>query len=125
VVADYIHPPAQKIGVLVQARSTPELARMVAMHVAAAKPLYLSRADVPEADVVQERSIYEKLPEVESKPEGVRDSIVEGMLNKRFFAQAVLFDQAWVHDPSLTVGQALDEHGAEVEAFVRYNVGRE
>ena len=125
VVADYIHPPAQKIGVLVKARSTPELARMVAMHIAAAKPVYLTRADVPETDVVEERSIYEKLPEVESKPEEVRGKIVDGMLAKRFFAQTVLLDQAWVHDPSLTVGQALAEHGAEVEAFVRYNVGRE
>ena len=125
VVADYIHPPAQKIGVLVKARSTPELARMVAMHIAAAKPVYVSRADVPEADVVEERGIYEKLPEVESKPEEVRGKILDGMLAKRFFAQTVLLDQAWVHDPSLTVGQALAEHGAEVEAFVRYNVGRE
>ncbi len=125
VVAGYIHPPAQKIGVLVQARATSELARMVAMHIAAAKPLYLAREDVPEADVVEERSIYERLPEVQSKPEEVRGKIVDGMLAKRFFAQAVLLDQAWVHDPSLTVGRALDEHGAEVVAFVRYNVGRE
>jgi elongation factor Ts len=125
VVADYIHPPAQKIGVLVQAKATPELARMVAMHVAAARPTYLSRDEVPAADVAEERSIYEKLPEVESKPEEVRGKIVDGMLAKRFFAQAVLLDQAWVHDPSLTVGQALAEHGADVKAFVRYNVGRE
>ena len=125
VVAAYIHPPAQKIGVLVHARSTPELARMVAMHIAAAKPVFLSRDEVPGADVAQERSIYEKLPEVESKPEDVRGKIVEGMLAKRFFAQAVLLDQAWVHDPSITVGQALAEHGAELVAFVRYNVGRE
>jgi len=47
------------------------------------------------------------------------------MLAKRFFAQTVLLDQTWVHDPSLTVGQALAEHGAEAKAFVRYNVGRE
>jgi elongation factor Ts len=125
VVADYIHPPAQKIGVLVQAKATPELARMVAMHIAAARPTYLSRDEVPKADVAEERSIYEKLPEVESKPEEVRGKIVDGMLAKRFFAQAVLLDQAWVHDPSLTVGQALAEHAAEVKAFVRYNVGRE
>ncbi|HXV96138.1 MAG TPA: translation elongation factor Ts [Gaiellaceae bacterium] len=123
VVADYIHPPAQKIGVLVHARATPELARMVAMHIAAARPVYLSRDEVPEADAAEERSVYEKLPEVESKPEEVRGKIVEGMLAKRFFAQAVLLDQAWVHDPSLTVGKALAEHGAEVKAFVRYNVG--
>jgi elongation factor Ts len=125
VVADYIHPPAQKIGVLVQAKATPELARMVAMHVAAARPTYLSRDEVPAADVAEERSIYEKLPEAEPKPEEVRGKIVDGMLAKRFFAQVVLLDQAWVHDPSLTVGQALAEHGADVRAFVRYNVGRE
>jgi elongation factor Ts len=80
---------------------------------------------VPEADVAEERSIFERLPEVESKPEDVRGKIVDGMLAKRFFAQAVLLDQPWVHDPGVTVGQALAEHGAEVKAFVRYNGGRE
>ncbi len=125
VVADYIHPPAQKIGVLVHAKATPELARMVAMHIAAAKPVYLTREEVPETEVAGERAIYEKLPEVESKPEEVRGKIVEGMLAKRFFAQSVLLDQAWVHDPNLTVGQALAERDADVKAFVRYNVGSE
>jgi elongation factor Ts len=123
VSAAYIHPPAQKIGVLVQARATPELARMVAMHVAAAKPRYLTRDEIPAAEVAEERGVYEKLPEVESKPEEVRGKIVEGMLAKRFFAQTVLLDQAWVHDPDLTVGKALAEHDAEVKAFVRYDVG--
>jgi elongation factor Ts len=125
VVADYIHPPARKIGVLVRAKSSPELARMVAMHVAAARPQYLSRDEIPEHEVAEERAVYEKLPEVESKPEDVRPKIVEGMLAKRFFATTVLLDQQWVHDPSLTVARALAEHGAEVRAFVRYNVGSE
>ncbi len=124
VVAAYIHPPAQKIGVLVHARATPELARMVAMHVAAAKPRYLMRDEIPAGDVAEERGVYEKLPEVESKPEEVREKIVEGMLQKRVFAQTVLLDQAWVHDPDLTVGKALAEHGAEVKAFVCYDVGK-
>jgi elongation factor Ts len=123
VVADYIHPPAQKIGVLDHAKSTPELARMVAMHIAAAKPQYLTREEIPEQAIAEERAVYEKLPEVESKPEDVRGKIVDGMLAKRLFAESVLLEQAWVHDPSLKVGQALAEHGAEVKAFVRYNVG--
>jgi elongation factor Ts len=125
VVASYIHPPAAKIGVLVLAEASPDLARMVAMHVAAARPAYTSREEIPEAEIAAERELYEKLPEVEAKPEAVRPKIVEGMLAKRFFAQTVLLDQQWVHEPSLTVGQALAEHGARVEAFVRYNVGRE
>jgi elongation factor Ts len=126
VVADYVHPPAAKIGVLVLASgASPELARMVAMHVAAARPTYVGRDEVPEAEVAAERELYEKLPDVAAKPEDVRPRIVEGMLAKRFFAANVLLDQDWVHDPSLTVGKALAEHGAEVKAFVRYNVGRE
>lgn len=123
VVASYVHPPAAKIGVLVHAKAGPELARMVAMHIAAARPLYVSRNEVPETEIAAERGVYEKLPEVESKPEDVRGKIVEGMLAKRFFAQTVLLDQAWVHEPSLTVGKALAEHDAEIRAFVRYNVG--
>jgi elongation factor Ts len=125
VVAAYIHPPAQKIGVLVRARATPELARLVAMHVAASRPTYVSREEIPEAEVTQERAIYERLPEVASKPEQVRPRIVEGMLEKRFFAQNVLADQPWIHDPALSVGQALSEHDAEVRDFVRYDIAGE
>jgi elongation factor Ts len=124
-VAGYIHPPARKIGVLVRAKASPELARMIAMHIAAARPRYLTRDEIPEHEIAEERAVYEKLPEVESKPEDVRPKIVEGMLAKRFFAASVLLDQQWVHDPSLTVAKALAEHDAEVRAFVRYNVGAE
>lgn len=122
IVSAYVHPPAEKIGVLVRAQATPELARLVAMHIAASRPAYVSREQIPEAEVDAERAIYERLPDVESKPEGVRPRIIDGMLEKRFFAQNVLADQAWIHDPNLTVGKALAEHGAEVRDFVRYNV---
>lgn len=124
VIASYVHPPANKIGVLVRAESTPELARLVAMHIAFARPSYLSREDVPPEAIEAERAIYERLPEVQEKPEHIRDKIVEGMLAKRFFAErgGVLLDQAWIHDDSLTVGKALAEHGARVVEFVRYGL---
>jgi elongation factor Ts len=121
-LASYIHPPAQKIGVLVRATGSPELARLVAMHISFANPRYLTRDEVPEEIVAAERAIYEKLPDVASKPEQVRPQIVEGMLSKRFFAETVLEDQSWIHDPGRTVGEALGEHGAEVREFVRYAV---
>jgi elongation factor Ts len=123
VVSAYVHPPAEKIGVLVRAKSTPELARLVAMHVAFANPRFASREEVPEDEVAAERQILEKLTDLESKPDHIRAEIVEGRLAKGFFADAVLADQAWIHDPDLSVGQALAEHGAEVREFVRYNVG--
>lgn len=119
-LAAYVHPPAEKIGVLVQAKATPELARLVAMHVSFANPRYLVRAEIPEDEVAAERAIYEKLPAVAAKPEHIRPQIVEGMLQKRFYAESVLVDQPWIHDDSLTVGKALAEHGAEVRRFVRY-----
>jgi elongation factor Ts len=122
VLATYVHPPAEKIGVLVRAKASAELARMVAMHISFANPSYLRREDVSEAEVAEERGIYEKLPDVAAKPEKIRPQIVEGMLAKRFFAESVLLDQPWVHDPERTVGQALEEHGAEVREFVRLSV---
>jgi translation elongation factor EF-Ts len=62
---------------------------------------------------------------VRSKPEAAREKIVDGMLNKRFFAASpggVLADQAWIHDSSKTVGQALEEAGARLVAYRRLSV---
>jgi elongation factor Ts len=95
---------------------------MVAMHISFADPRFLSREEVPAAEVESERAIYEKLPDVASKPEEIRDKIVEGMLQKRLYAESVLADQRWIHDDSKTVGEALAEHGAVVREFVRYSL---
>ena len=119
-IAAYVHPSANKIGVLVRGRDSPEAARRLAMHISFAAPRYLTRDEVPEQDVAAEREIYEKLPEVQSKPEGVREKITEGMLAKRFFAASVLADQPWIHDTGKTAGQALREEGLEVVEFERY-----
>ena len=119
-IAAYIHPPANKIGVLVKAEGSPEAARRLAMHIAFAAPRYATRDEVPEEEIANERSVYEKLPEVESKPEQARSKIVEGMLGQRFFAEAVLDEQAWIHEPKKTVAQALEEEGLKVLEFERY-----
>ncbi len=121
VLAAYVHPPANKIGVLVRAKGgSHEAARRIAMHIAAARPQFATREEVPEEAVATEREIYEKLPDVQSKPEDVRGKIVEGMLAKRYFAESVLADQPWVHDPGKTVGQALADEGLEVLEFARF-----
>ncbi|MDQ4081614.1 MAG: translation elongation factor Ts [Actinomycetota bacterium] len=122
VVSAYVHRPAEKIGVAVRMSGSPELARLLAMHVSFANPRYVARDEVPAEEVAAERAIFEKLPDVASKPEQVRSKIVDGMLGKRFFAENVLVDQPWIHDTSVTVGRALSEHGAEVREFVRYSV---
>jgi elongation factor Ts len=82
----------------------------------------VTRDVVPADDVAREREIFSNSDEVQSKPEQAREKIVEGMLNKRFFAANVLVDQEWVHDSSKTVAQALQEAGAEVVDFARLSV---
>jgi elongation factor Ts len=123
VIAGYAHPPANKLGVLVQLRGgSPELARKVAMHIAASAPQWISRAEVPDELLAAERDIYLNSDEVLAKPEQAREKIVEGMLNKRFFAAQVLSEQPWIHDTSQTVEQALAAENAEVVEFERVSL---
>ena len=126
VLAGYAHPPANKIGVLVELEGgSEELARQLAMHISFAAPEWTTRDDVPAEVVEAERSIYMNTDEVQSKPEAAREKIVDGMLNKRFFAAVpggALVEQAWIHEPSKTVGQALSEAGASVARFARVSV---
>jgi elongation factor Ts len=121
LLAEYVHPPANKIGVLVRARGNdPAAARRVAMHISFAAPRFLSVDDVPAEELASERAIYEQQPDVQAKPEEVRGKIVEGRLRKEFFAAIALSEQAWIHDPSLTTAKALEEAGLEVLEFARY-----
>ena len=119
-IAAYVHPPANKIGVLVKIRGSAELAKQLAMHISFAAPRYRSRDEVPAEEVDAERTIYENSDEVQSKPEQVRPNIVDGMLRKRFFAQTVLLDQEWIHESGKTVEKVLLEQDAEVLDFARY-----
>jgi len=121
LIEGYAHPPANKLGVLVQVRGgSGDIARKIAMHIAASAPQWVGRDDVPEDVVTSEREIFANSDEVVSKPDQAREKIVEGMLNKRFFADRVLTEQTWIHDTGKTVGQALSEEGAEVLEFERF-----
>ncbi|WBB81927.1 translation elongation factor Ts [Micromonospora sp. WMMD882] len=131
-VAVYLHrksqdlPPA--VGVLVEyAGRTDEAgdadARGVAMQIAAMRPKYLTRDEVP-ADVVEsERRIAEQTAREENKPEAALPKIVEGRVNA-FFKDYVLVEQASVADNKKTVKQVLSEAGIEVTRFLRFEVGQ-
>jgi elongation factor Ts len=125
VINGYAHPPANKLGVLIQIRGgSNELARKLAMHIAASPGTrWIGREDVPDGSGTAESEIYTNSDEVQSKPEQAREKIVEGMLNKRFFAEQVLVDQPWIHEASKSVGEVLGEEGAEVLEFERLQLG--
>ena len=103
--------------------SAAEAARGVAMHVAAARPRYTTRDQVP-ADVLDnERRIAEATAREEGKPEQVLPRIVEGRVNG-YYKDVVLLEQASVQDPKKTVKALLDEAGVTVKEFARFEVGQ-
>jgi len=116
----YVHPPANKIGVLVRAAGHASQARDLAMHIAFAKPRYLKRDEVPASEADAEREVLASTEDVLSKPENVRDRIVEGRLQK-WFADSVLLEQPWFRDAGTTVQKELG--GMEVLEFAVYALG--
>jgi elongation factor Ts len=119
----YVHPPANKIGVLVKSKGDQALARQLAMHISFARPTYGTRDEVPADLVAAEREILGNSDEVKSKPENVREKIVEGMLNKRFYGESVLLEQAWIHDTALNVAKALEQGKLELIDYAWYSLG--
>ncbi|AXO33727.1 translation elongation factor Ts [Micromonospora chalcea] len=119
-------PPA--VGVLVEfTGKTDEAAdadaRAVAMQIAAMRPKYLTRDEVPAETVESERRIAEQTAREENKPEAALPKIVEGRVNA-FFKDFVLLEQASVADNKKTVKQVLADAGIEVTRFLRFEVGQ-
>jgi elongation factor Ts len=127
-VALYLHrrasdlPPA--IGALVAYEgASDEAAKSVAMHIAAARPQYTTRDQVPGDVLENERRIAEATAREEGKPEQVLPRIVEGRING-FYKDVVLLEQPSVHEPKKTVKALLDEAGVTVREFARFEVGQ-
>lgn len=99
-----------------------EVAKDVAMHVAAIKPRYLSEKDIPEDVVNHEKEVLKKEALSEGKPANIVEKMIVGRL-KKFFKEICLVDQSFVKDGDITVAQYLKDHHAAVGAFVRYEVG--
>lgn len=119
----YLHMDG-RIGALTLLEGTTddEVAKDVAMHVAAANPAYVSRNDVAEEEVNREREILKEQALSEGKPEKIVEKMVEGRLSK-FFEQICLLDQSYVKDPDQKVEKYVAGQGATVKTFVRYEVG--
>jgi len=127
-VTSYLHrsdrdlPPT--LGVLVQLdKPSEDVAKDLAQQIAAMRPMYTTRDEVP-ADVVEkERRIAEQITRDEGKPEQAIPKIVEGRLGA-FFKDVVLVEQAFVKDNKLTVAKVLNTGGVSVKGFARFQVGQ-
>ncbi len=117
--------PAQ-VGVLLAVDADSEAAQTaahdVAVHIAAMNPTYLSRDEVPEETVANERRIAEETARAEGKPERAMQNIIEGRLTG-YFKEVALLDQPFAKDTKTTVGAVLEEAGTQALAFARFRVG--
>ncbi|MGB7964424.1 MAG: translation elongation factor Ts [Propionicimonas sp.] len=100
----------------------PEFVRGIAMQIAAMRPGYVTREEIPADVLANERRVAELTAKEEGKPEAIIPRIVEGRLNG-FYKEVVLVDQASVSDDKLTVGQLLKQNGVTVKRFVRFAAG--
>jgi len=139
VVAAYIH-AGGKIGVLIEINCETDfvakteefqnLARELAMQVAAANPVYVKKEDVPEDVIQRERGIYETQMGDSKKPAEIKEKILQGKLQK-YFEEVCLLEQAYIKEPSKKVGQMVAEavsktgENIQVRRFARYKIGEE
>ena len=120
-IAAYLH--GNRIGVLVAVQGGDEaLAKDIAMHVAASKPVALGPENVSADLIAKEKEIYRAQAAESGKPADIVEKMVSGRVNK-FLKEVTLLGQPFVKNPDISVEQLLKENGAKVSAFVRFEVG--
>ncbi|MFT5579904.1 MAG: elongation factor Ts [Paraglaciecola psychrophila] len=122
VVGSYVH-SNNRIAVLVSlAGGDSELAKDIAMHVAAVNPQVLRAEDMPAEVVDAEKAIIKAQPDMEGKPEAIVEKMMGGRI-KKFLKENSLLDQPYVKNPELTIAELAKAGGAEVLSFTRFEVG--
>jgi elongation factor Ts len=122
VVGGYVHSNNRIAVVVGLSAGTEELARDVAMHVAAVNPAVVNSDEMPAEVVAAEKEIYAAQARESGKPEEIIEKMIAGRVAK-FLKESSLVDQPFVKDPDTTVGKLVKAAGAEVLSFVRYEVG--
>lgn len=121
IVGTYLH--GTRIGVLVALNNGDiDLAKDIAMHIAAAKPLVVSPEQLDQEVLAKEREIYRAQALESGKPDNIIDKMVEGRI-KKYLDEVSLQGQPFVKNPDITIGQLLKEKNAQVERFVRFELG--
>ncbi len=122
VIGAYVHSNS-KIAVLIELEGgTSELARDVAMHVAAVNPRVINPSDMAEEEVAKEKEIIKAQPDMEGKPENIVEKMMVGRINK-FLKENSLTEQPFVKNPDITVGQLVKDAGATIKSIARLEVG--
>lgn len=123
VFGAYVH-MGGKISALVLLSGTTneELARDIAMHITASNPRYLDSSSVDDSVIEKEKDIATEQLKAQGKPENIIENIVKGKM-KKFCSEVCLLEQSFIKDEDKTVGKMVEEAGAEIKKFVRFELG--
>ncbi|MGI9250449.1 MAG: translation elongation factor Ts [Pseudohongiellaceae bacterium] len=121
IVESYVH--GSRIAVLIALKGGDEaLARDIAMHIAAMNPMVVRAEDVPDDVLARETEIYSAQARESGKPEDIIAKMIQGRLEK-FVAEASLLEQPFVKDPDIKIADLIQQGGADIISFIRYEVG--
>ena len=121
LVGTYMH--GNRIGVLVELEGgSVELAKDIAMHIAASKPLCVSEAEVPAEEVEKEKEIFRGQAAESGKPADIVEKMIVGKI-KKYLKEVTLLGQPFVKDTDVTIEQLLKSNNASVRSFIRFEVG--
>jgi elongation factor Ts len=121
VVGTYLH--GVRIGVIVELNGgNDQLAKDLAMHIAASKPVCITPEEVPEDILEKEKTVFRAQAEESGKPAEIVEKMVSGRINK-FLKEITLLGQSFVKDPDVTIDKLLKSNDASVLSFVRFEVG--
>ena len=118
----YIHSDSKLATVVVLDGGNDDLAKDIAMHVAATNPICLSSDQIDQDVLEREKAIYLTQAKESGKPQEIMDKMVEGKL-KRFLSEVSLVSQAFVKDPDTTIEELLNSNNATIQAYSRLKVG--
>jgi len=122
--AGYVHHAGKTLGVLVEVDGgKSDVAKDIAMHIAANNPQVMTREELNPADVEKEREILSEAARKEGKPENIIGKMVEGRL-RNFFAERVLNEQPFVKDNDKTVGKYASENGTKIARYIHWELGK-
>lgn len=120
-LGNYIH--GSKSGVVVSLKGgTSELARDIAMHIAAMKPIYINNEEISDEDRLKVKEVFEKEVAESDKPEEIKKKMLEGKLST-YFKEQTLTDQSFIKDPNITISKLLENNKATLVSFVRESIG--
>ena len=122
VLESYIHSNKKIAAGVSLDQGSPEIAKEVAMHIAASNPIVLSPEDLDESYINSEREIFKSQVEKEDKPQEIKEKMIQGKLNKQL-ADVSLLKQPFVKDPSESVEAFLSESNTKISSFLRIEVG--